>query len=265
MQLSPNRFHFRLLSACFALCFAAVIAAERSATDGAAAAFAEDQTNAVDAAEVLAFTHDIDGDGVEEQFVTLAGFTNGRRGNIWTIYSGNLPTSIIGEAQFPPNYVVSHASEPHKLPKGLYTYWPGDQQKGHLICYSVVEGKIVEKDIGEIEPLGRDKALFDSIFGVIGDGKTAFAFKSYQMRELKAMSARLMPPSVTKEQTKPLATSATHPEPRSSHRISAQGESPKAKPAQETAEPTSLTPWSVIVILIVAAIGLLWLLSKVRK
>jgi len=265
MQPSPNRFQFRLLSACLVLCFAAVNAAEKLATDGSAAAFALDQTNAADTAEVLAFTHDVDGDGIEEQFVTLAGFTNGRRGNIWTVYSGTLPTSIIGEAQFPPNYLVSYASEPQKLPRGLYTYWPGDQQKGHLICYSVVEGKIVEKDIGEIEPLGRDKVFFDSIFGAVGDSKTPFAFKSYQMRQLKAMAARLMPPSETMEQTKPLATSTTPPEPSSNHRISAKDESPKAKPVAATREPTSSILWSVVTLLIVVACGLLWLLLKQRS
>jgi hypothetical protein len=43
--------------------------------------------------------------------------------------------------------------------------------------------------------------------------------------------------------------------------------SPEAKPAPPTPseEPTSSTPWSIIVVLIVAAIGLLWLLVKNRK
>lgn len=42
--------------------------------------------------------------------------------------------------------------------------------------------------------------------------------------------------------------------------------SPEAKPASPPSEePTSSTPWSIIVVLIVAAIGLLWLLVKKRN
>jgi hypothetical protein len=42
--------------------------------------------------------------------------------------------------------------------------------------------------------------------------------------------------------------------------------SPEAKPASPpSGEPTSSTPWSIIVVLIVAAIALLWLLVKKRK
>jgi hypothetical protein len=40
---------------------------------------------------------------------------------------------------------------------------------------------------------------------------------------------------------------------------------PEAKPTASIEEPTSSTPWSVIIVLIVAAIGLLWLLVKKRK
>lgn len=39
----------------------------------------------------------------------------------------------------------------------------------------------------------------------------------------------------------------------------------EAKPATPSEEPTSSTPWSIIVVLIVAATGLLWLLVKKRK
>lgn len=44
-------------------------------------------------------------------------------------------------------------------------------------------------------------------------------------------------------------------------------QAPEAKPTQATPseEPTSSTPWSIIVVLIVAATGLLWLLVKNRK
>lgn len=40
---------------------------------------------------------------------------------------------------------------------------------------------------------------------------------------------------------------------------------PEAKPSVTSEAPTSSTPWSIIVVLIVAAIGLLWLLVKKRK
>lgn len=40
---------------------------------------------------------------------------------------------------------------------------------------------------------------------------------------------------------------------------------PEAKPAAPSEEPTSSTPWSVVAVLIVAAIGLLWLVLKKRK
>ena len=40
---------------------------------------------------------------------------------------------------------------------------------------------------------------------------------------------------------------------------------PDAKPSPPIKEPTSSTPWSVVAVLIVAAIGLLWLLLKGRK
>jgi hypothetical protein len=43
-------------------------------------------------------------------------------------------------------------------------------------------------------------------------------------------------------------------------------QAPEAKPAPiPSEEPTSSTPWSIIVVLVVAAIGLLWLLVKNRK
>jgi hypothetical protein len=40
---------------------------------------------------------------------------------------------------------------------------------------------------------------------------------------------------------------------------------PESAPPTPTEEPTSSTPWSIIVVLIVAAIGLLWLLVKKRS
>lgn len=42
-------------------------------------------------------------------------------------------------------------------------------------------------------------------------------------------------------------------------------ETPDAKPSTPSQEPTSSTPWSIIVVLVLAATGLLWLLVKKRK
>ena len=64
--------------------------------------------------------------------------------------------------------------------------------------------------------------------------------------------------------TNPNQTSSTQNPP-----PSLQPQSPKktpgAMPVAASEEPTSQTPWSIIIILIVAAIGLLWLLVKNRK
>ena len=78
--------------------------------------------------------------------------------------------------------------------------------------------------------------------------KTAFA--ALQKSEPQSEKSSNKPPTTS---TLPVVKPSPTPKP------------PEAKPKAVNEEPTTSTPWSIIVVLIVAATGLLWLLVKKRK
>lgn len=100
------------------------------------------------------------------------------------------------------------------------------------------------------------------IMAVLKDGKDGKLKKSAIMN--REMSRRPLPDRVDAgTSTQSINTPTATPQPS----IVAQVKPPETKPiaSTPTVEPTSSTPWSVIVVLIVAAMGLLWLLLKRRS
>ena len=73
------------------------------------------------------------------------------------------------------------------------------------------------------------------------------------------------PAAPSSPQSDPFAQPTPTPKPPPVVQPPAPKKAPEAKTVTPSEEPTSPTPWSIIVVLIVAAIGLLWLLVKKRK
>ena len=73
------------------------------------------------------------------------------------------------------------------------------------------------------------------------------------------------PAAPSSPQSDPFAQTTPTPKPPPVVQPPAPKKAPEAKTVTPSEEPTSPTPWSIIVVLIVAALGLLWLLLKNRK
>jgi hypothetical protein len=97
---------------------------------------------------------------------------------------------------------------------------------------------------------------------------TAEQLRAYEasfgkLEELATKGA--LPKSAPKSQTTPTQASVIPPAVPAVPTARKKAPSTAPAPSTPSEEPTSSTPWSVIIVLIVAAIGLLWLLVKKRK
>jgi hypothetical protein len=97
-------------------------------------------------------------------------------------------------------------------------------------------------------PPGLERVSLDSPTGKTYDRKDAYAHLKKQQDELDRRLGQVRDASGHLVNPQPPAPKKT----------------PEAKPSAPSEEPTSSTPWSVVLLLIVAAIGLLWLLLKKR-
>jgi hypothetical protein len=97
---------------------------------------------------------------------------------------------------------------------------------------------------------------------------TAEQLRAYEASfgKLEELAIRgALPKSDPKSQTTPTQASVSPPTVPAVPTAPKKAPSTAAAPSTPSEEPTSSTPWSVIIVLIVAAIGLLWLLVKKRK
>ena len=260
-----SKFRAVFLSVNLTFCVVTASAAERPILDRVAATFAHEETrrDAPDE-EVLAFSLDVTGDGIKEHFVTLPANRNGKRGSMWGVYSEDAAgRRLMDFAEFSYNFFMPYGNEAQNLPQGLYTYWPGGAGVGRLICYQFTGGAVIERDLGEVEPRGKDKQLFDTIFGNVLEFKSSLGMKSYQLQELKAMPVEPSLPSLSPRQS-------VYPPP-----PSLDEETPNQNLAEQKSRSTKSTQieilsdtpvlWGVGAVTILAALGLLWLLLKKRK
>ena len=98
-------------------------------------------------------------------------------------------------------------------------------------------------------PTAEQLRAYEASFGKLEELVTKGALpKSDPKRQPTPTQASVIPPAVPAVPTAPKKAPSTAP-----------------APSTPSEEPTSSTPWSVIIVLIVAATGLLWLLVKKRK
>jgi hypothetical protein len=94
---------------------------------------------------------DLDGDGVNEVFLTLQRDRNGKQGNGWAVYKNrNGDYKYVGGVSFGgDDFYVGPVEELSR--HGLVTFWPGGGGTGVLLAYTLEKGKIKESTIGEVD------------------------------------------------------------------------------------------------------------------
>lgn len=135
---------------------------------------------------------DLNGDGVEEIFLSRTSLYNGRQGNIWVLYE-SLPGGLWkrhetlggedgGVIEFHPKAVSVQADG--KGGKMLIRYSPGSASSGRLTTLQLRNGGVSESERkGEIAPLAGDAALYDQYFS---NPESQLTFALRNMAELRA-------------------------------------------------------------------------------
>lgn len=98
-------------------------------------------------------------------FISNQSAVDGKIANIWSIYQ-QTDTGYIKSDRTVSLARSVLALTPVKdiKTKVLVTYWPHGAQQGALTAVSIEDGKITEHNLGQIEPQGKDRVLYESLF-----------------------------------------------------------------------------------------------------
>jgi hypothetical protein len=169
----------------------------------------------------------------------------------------------IGDATFSDEVFTPSTWKADAKAQGFYTYFPSGAGRGSLAFFEVVASGITRRESRKIEPNGADKAEFDGLFGERLKGETP---KVELKRSSLPKTPSASPLPVGEVSTQQPPTKQTPSVTFSSNvKPSPTPKAAVAKAVTTNEEPTSSTPWSVVTVLIIAAIGLLWLILKKRK
>lgn len=221
-------------------------------------------TSEVEQDEVIRFEADVTGDGNAEVFYTKASLRDGKQGYIWSVFANGAGGILrpIGEVTFSVEVFTPSAWKSDDKSKGFYTYFPSGGSRGSLAFFEVTQSGITRRESRKIEPNGADKEEFDGLFAARLKGESPKidlkrTILPKQQSATRPSSVIIAPPE-SREATPTLPPAVQTSPPK---------KAPSTAPASSTPseEPTSSTPWLVVAVLIVAAMGLLWLLLKNRK
>lgn len=135
---------------------------------------------------------DLNGDGVDEMFLSRSSLSNGRQGFIWVLYE-SLPGGLWkrhdtlggddgGAIEFHPKAVAVQPDG--KGGRQLIRYSPGGASTGRLTTFQLRNGGIIESvRAGEIQPEDNHAALYEQYFA---NPKTSLTFQSRKMAELRS-------------------------------------------------------------------------------
>jgi hypothetical protein len=221
--------------------------------------------------EILRLELDLTGAGRPAVFLTYKGTGSSRAGAIWTAYvpmtDGYSRTNGIQfrEDLFRAGMVVGLNPS-----GGILSLLPG---KGGGVLFrhmlNVTSGSLKTDEIMQLDYSNPDHVqLFERVFGRKLDEPMPDEFfqkPPHQVIDVKSIEARAA--SKPKIGTAEAASIETTPTPKPSPVVQppAPKKAPDVAPIAPSEESTSSTPWSIIVVLIAAATGLLWLLVKKRK
>ncbi len=219
--------------------------------------------------QILRLELDISGDGGPAVFLTYRGTGSSRAGANWTAYvpstNGYKRTDGI---EFREDSVRAGKVEGFNDSGGLVSFLPG-RGGGILFRHRLLEhdGVLVTEEIMEMNWEDPEHVqIFEQVFRRKLDEPMPDEFfkkPSHQVIEVKSIEARAA--SKPNSDTAETATNETSQKVNSPQFAQPPLKiAPEAKPTASTPsqEPASSTPWSVIAVLIFAAIGLLWLLLK---
>lgn len=221
-------------------------------------------TSEVEQDEVIRFEADVTGDGHAEVFYTKASLRDGKQGYIWSVFANGAGGILrpIGDVTFSVEVFTPSAWKSDEKSKGFYTYFPSGGSRGSLTFFEVTPSGITRRESRKIEPNGADKVEFDGLFAARFKGESPKI--ELKRTTLPKQQSTTTPSSAV---TAPPESREATPKPPLAVQIPAPKKASTTAPALSTPseEPTSSTRRSIIIVLIVATLGLLWLLVKKRK
>lgn len=109
---------------------------------------------------------DLNADRLPEELLTLDNHRNGKAGHIWQLYiatgSGFKVASELMSFRTDAVFVghIQEIDEP-----GLLAYLPASGSRGALVSFQIKQDQLVERNLGQIQPLGSDATLYQRYFG----------------------------------------------------------------------------------------------------
>lgn len=120
----------------------------------------------VNAKEFVTFGVDLNGDGHSEVFITNDTRLHHRSGYTWEVYisvkGGYVKNTGDAPSFFYDGIYYGYIDELSKV--GIVNYHPASASDGSLIAYTFDDGRIVEHNLGTIQPEGDDKILYERYF-----------------------------------------------------------------------------------------------------
>lgn len=178
---------------------------------------------------LLRLDADIDGDGVNEVFITLGRNRNGKQGNAWSIYSVEKDRAEhIGGATFNDGGIyVGRVEEIHAY--GIVSYWSAGGGEGQIMVTTLKNGHMSERSLGAVERnretgVTKGRELLDKYFNRDANAPRQMAqeitaeelkekyglkvesetYSEYLTRESKAIDARLAAEAIERAAAKAL-------------------------------------------------------------
>ncbi len=215
--------------------------------------------------EIIRLELDLTGDGQPTVFLAYKG-TGSRGGAVWTAYS---PTSRgymrADGLQFRMDFVRAGKVDDLNPKGGLLVLYPG-KGAGNLVRYNIDGTRTIREEVQKLDYSNPDhQQLFEQLFGRRLDAPMPDEFfkkTPYQVIEVKAIETRAS--TNTNDDTSNLLNNDDISKAPANVQTAATKKPYEAKPTVATPnEEASLSiPWSLIVMLIVAALSLMWLLLK---
>ena len=118
--------------------------------------------------EVLRLDMDINHDGKNDVFLTRASHTNGKAGNMWSVYKGvKGGYEYVGGMDFHPGFFyLGYIKRLRRY--GLISYWPDSAQSGTFVAHTIRGGTVIDTEVESLslhDSEERHDALTRKYFG----------------------------------------------------------------------------------------------------
>ncbi|MDH3856580.1 MAG: hypothetical protein OEV07_01180 [Gammaproteobacteria bacterium] len=110
---------------------------------------------------------DLNADHIPEELLSLDKYRNGKAGHIWQVYIGTKGGFKVASKLISFRTGAAYIGHIQEIDEpGLLAYFPASSSQGALLSFHVKQGRLVERNLGQLRPQGSDVTMYQHYFAL---------------------------------------------------------------------------------------------------